>query len=294
MIWKNRKYRWIDFSDDIQNISMQDNGYGIFIQNEVHPAVLRTDTFDRANYHGGYSSETLAGGRLFTFDCILVGNTKAKRHIAWNSLVAILQPDPNPWALGRGFYDLDFKDDWGNDRTVKVKVFTVPTPDNGLDDPTIRFTFELYAEEEKIYWTEVKSETWTVGYLGGTTLPMTLPTTLSWYIGKITVNNEWNWAAPIRVSLVWNAVNPKIKNVTNGNIYRIDKTTSNLVFDNRNLDNDATKRLVVTDNWTDIRAYRSSGASVYLDPGENELVVLTDNYDTTNIVTITWRDSHLY
>jgi hypothetical protein len=42
-------------------------------------------------------------------------------------------------------------------------------------------------------------------------------------------------------------VNPKILNITNGDAYRLETTTSNLEFNNINLENDPTKRLLVTD-----------------------------------------------
>jgi len=294
MIWINRQYKWIDFTDSVQYASRVANGYGVFIQNEVHWTTTRTDVFDRANYHGGYSSETLAGGRLFTFDCIAVWSTKAQRNTIRNTIVAALQPEPNPWASNRGFYDLDFDDDWWNARTVKAKVFTPPTPTNDLDDPLIRFTFELYAEEEKIYWDTEKTTSGTVGYLWGFTLSTPLPYTTAWYINIISVTNAGNRAAPFKMQLLGEAVNPKIINLTNGNKYRIEKTTTNYIFDNRNLNNLPTERLVVMDNWLDIRAYRSSGASIYLDPWVNELVVITDNHDTTNTVEFTFRDSYLY
>ena len=294
MIGYNRQYKSLDFSDTTQETSIRTNWYGIVLQDEVHTATLRTDTYDRANYHGGYSSESLLSPRVFTFTGKIVGNTKALRHTARNSLVSKIQPEANPWSLGRGFYDLTFLDDWGNARRVSAKVFKMPEPSNDLDSPVIDFTFDLLSENEKIFWETLQTVTWWIWFVGGFTLPVTLPATLTWYAGYMTCTNNGNWASPVKISVVGNVTNPKILNITNWNKYRLTKTTTNLVFDNQNLNNDPTKSLVVTDAGTDIREYRNSGAGIYLNTGANNLVVIADSYTGTPVVTVNFYDSYIY
>jgi len=92
--------------------------------------------------------------------------------------VAALQPEGNPNIQTRGFYPLYFQDDGGNERFAICKVFTMPQPRNGLDEPTIEFTFELLSESEKIYGDQ-HIVTGNKAVVGGMTLPTTLPMPLS-------------------------------------------------------------------------------------------------------------------
>lgn len=292
MIWTNWNYKGIDFTDSVQYISKVDNWYAIFLQNEEHNTQSTMNSFERANYHGGYSSEVLVNPRYLNFTWKIVWHTKALRHEAWNTLISAIQPDPNP--ASPSFYNLTFKDDGWNDRLIYAKVETMPQASNWLDDPIIEFSFTLYSETEKVYGSTTNTATWWVGIIWWNTFATTFPTTFSWYGWTIACTNAGNRSAPIKVSVVWNIVNPKIINTTNWQKYRIDKTTSNLIFNNRNEDNDPKKRLVVTDSWVDIRWYRNSWAGIYLNPWINNLVVIWDSYDAGTTVTITFLDTYIY
>lgn len=294
MIWQNFQYRWLDLSNSTQKTQWDTLWYWIVLQSEVHTTDLSTDIFENANYHWWYTSATLAWPRLWTFSWKIMWTNKSNRDKARSDLVAVIQPDANPWSLNRWFYTLNFQDWQWNDRRVNAKVYKAPEPSFWNPcDTSFDFTFELITESEKIYW-EYKTSTWWIATVWGMTLPTTLPTTLTWYAGTISCTNSWNRSAPVRISVVGSITNPKIINTTNSQKYRIDKTTTNLVFDNTNQTNDPRKRLVVTDSGTGITGYRNSGSSVYLDPGENKIAVIGDSYDASTTVTINFYDTYLY
>lgn len=299
MLGKAYQYKWLDFTDQVQSSLLESQGYCYVLQNIDKNVPLRTDTFDNANYHGWYSSATLAGGRLFTFAGKVCALTKEKRWQAWRILMNKLQPEPNPNVLSRWFYDLTWTDDDGSLRTVKAKVFTHPQPSNGVVDPentVIDFVFELYAETEKVYDPVVNTETGGIGTHGGMTLSTPIPDYLSWFAWYIECNNEGNRDAPLKVQVVWSVTNPKIINITNQQSYRLGTptnpyTSTNLVYDNRNLNNVITERLVVTDNNVDVKKERSSWSDIYLSPWINYIIVLGTG--TAN-VTVTRRDTYFY
>lgn len=87
MIGSAFQYKGIDFTQCTQAQSYKDNGYSILLELENHPTDLRTNVSENANYHGGYTSETLANPRLFSFSGKINATSKALRHTAWNQLV---------------------------------------------------------------------------------------------------------------------------------------------------------------------------------------------------------------
>jgi len=294
MISFNFKYKWIDFTHSVQKTSLDTLGYGIFIENETHQTTLTTNTFERANYHGWYTSDTLAGLRVFSFSWRVAGKTAANRETWRRQLFSTIQPEGDLGKFDRGFYDLEFTDGLSNVKTVKCKVFNAPNVKHEKCNISGTFEFDLIAETETISGKTTKTATGWIGYLWGFTLGTPLPIPLSWYVGKITCVNSGDWVSPVRVSVVWACTNPKIINITNWNKIRIGTNTSNLIYDNRNLDNDPTKRIVLTDSGTNILQYRDSGGGILLESGTNELVVLADSYAPGTVVTVTRRDGRIY
>jgi len=295
MINKNWKYKDIDFSCSEVVSSKSLNWYSYLIRNMTMQTWLRTDFFDIANYHWSFVSETLATWRTFTFECTLYADDMAKATDWRNKLIKNLQPEANPWSLNRGFYPLYFTDWNWVDKFVYAKVTELPDPSfDSKITKTFDFTFSLYAESEKIFSTTYNSSVWSIWFQWWFTLPTPLPNSLSWYAWYISCNNIWNWSAPINVSIVWDVVNPKLINITNWNKYRIDKTITNLVFNNINLENNPTKRLLVTDAWTNISQYRNSWAWIYLDSGVNNFIVLADSFSWNPIVTVNRYNTYLY
>jgi hypothetical protein len=126
-------------------------GYVFLLTEENHDTTLRTDIFDRASFHGGYSSETLASGRIFSFTGKILSKTPLARETAMRFLISKIQPEGNPNVQGRGFYDLERDDDAGLRRYVKAKVYTAPQITKDLQKQEISFTFELLSENETIF-----------------------------------------------------------------------------------------------------------------------------------------------
>lgn len=177
-----------------------------------------------------------------------------------------LQPDFNPYSLNRGFYDLIWEDCNGVEKFVKAKVSQMPEPQGDQCGATVEFTFQLQTETPDIYSTTEKEVVGGIGVLGGFTLPTTLPTPLSGYAGTITLTNEGNWNAPIEVRVEGNVVNPRIINTTNDEAYKLETTTLDLIYNNRNPNNRPTETIVVTNLGVDIREFRRSGLGVTLSP----------------------------
>jgi len=294
MIGKARQYKWLNFTDSVQVLQQHTSWYSYIIQDNVRNTPLRTETYDRANFHWWYSSETLAWARLFTFTWKVIGTNKSNRDTARSLLVNAIKPEWNPNIQNRWFYDLLRKTDWWEDRTCKAKVYSMPNPTNWLDSPFIDYTFDLYCENEKVYDPTTQIVTWWRWYFWWQTLRTRLPSYLSWFNWYIPVTNNWDWYAPIKVQIVWQATNPQIINLTNGNRYRITWITTNMVLDNRNLLNNPTETLIVTDNWQNIKALRHSWADIFLNPWLNNIVVLTDNITETPTVYITYRHTFIF
>lgn len=75
MLIKDVTYKGISLSDDnaqANHIVLQSAEFGID---------LRTEQYDKQNYHGSYTSHTISGGRLFTFTGYVFGASKALRYI---------------------------------------------------------------------------------------------------------------------------------------------------------------------------------------------------------------------
>lgn len=272
----------------------------IVLTNVSKPIPLRTQVYEKSNFHWAYSSPTLAWWRLFTFRWSVFADSKPARWTGWKKIIDVIQPEFNPNASNRWFYDLTRETDWGIEVTVKAKVYRAPEPINGLDDAIIEFSFDLYAETEKVCSTTTKTATWNTWFFIGNALENTLSNTLSWYVWYIECENAGNRPAPVKIEVEWSAQNPKIINITNWNKYKIGNssssyTTTSLVYDNRNEDNDPTKQLVVTDLWNSIKSKRTQWWDIFLIPWTNQVVVLIDNYPgdwSFPNVTITWCDTY--
>lgn len=294
MIGKSWKYKWLDFTDSVQVLSQRSNWYSYVLQDVTREVPLRTQTFERANFHWEYSSNTLAWSRIFKFTWKIIWTTKEKRHQALSILTNAIKPEWNPDIQNRWFYDLFWKTDNWEDRTCKAKVWKMLELSNDIDSPIIDFTFELYSETEKVYWTQVKQAMWTTAIFGWMTFPATLPTVMWWFAWTIEVENKWDWYAPCKIQVVWTATSPYIINLTNNNRYKINWTTTNLIIDNTNPLNDPQKLLVVTDAWVDIKAKRALWADIFLNPWKNYFVLLTNWAWENPTIFITWRDTYIF
>ncbi len=70
--------------------------------------------------------------------------------------------------------------------------------------------------------------------------------------------NDGNRYAPVNIQIVGTCTNPKIYNLTTGEVIRIESKTENLIFDNRNLDFKEGKDWILENYGQDISAKRST------------------------------------
>lgn len=270
MIWYDRTYKWNRFSDLIGSTS------NLVLQDVERNVPLRTDIFNRANYHGTYSSNTLAWWRVFNFTGVIHG-TRAERDIARTNLVNLIQPEPNP--SDSAFYDLTWKSDSDWDRQVKAKVFQVPFPTNWLCDPFIDFTFQLYSEWPEIYDPTAVETTGFTWLITGFLIPFTLPYTAWWLVNPITITNTGNWTSGVILEVTGTITNPHIVNVTNGRHLSFTWSFDWFKVDTFTRDSITWRNYSVTSNWVDIRSKRDHWVPILLDKWENTLVVVNDSID---------------
>jgi len=296
MIWYDFKYKWIDFSDDIQLANKASNGYGFIVENVKCWLKLSTDISELANYHGSYASNTQAGGRLFTFDVNIIYDLPGDKGIWYYEIVSKIQPENNLGKYGRWFYPLEFTDYNWNELFVNAKVHGMPEPGDIDCNWSDKVSFELYAETEKIYRKTEDVATGRIGIFWWITLQHTLPTPLwdtSVWGGAILCANGWNRYAPIKLQIQGSVTNPKIINLTTMEAYRLGMTGTNIIYDNRNITNDPRDTLKVTSSWVDASKYRTTGWQIFLAPWNNYILVTADSYDPATTVTVSFYDTFI-
>lgn len=313
MIINSITYRWVNFSDS------QANTNNIVITDVNKTVNLRTQIYPRQNYHWTNSSFTLAEWRLFTFTWQIFWATKTERQNWQTRLWNIIKPEWLPDSTNDWFYELTWKDDWGTQYKLDAKVYKMPEYSNWLNDPVIKFTFELYSEKSWYKWytdqsfsswaeTERWDSTisrwdsnwtwwwvWSVIYwfFGWITLWTILWTTLwssSWNYWESLITNSWNFIAPVKIQLIWSIQNPRIHNLTNSRSYRLTWiTTTNLIIDNRE------RPFVVTNDGIDISSYRQAWSkSIVLEPWSNTILVTWDDFVPDSPLELTLSYNYAY
>lgn len=293
MLWKKFKFKNLDFTDSVQRVLQRTSWYSYPLQDKEDDMSMKTEILENSNYHGGVASHTLAGLRYFNFAGVVIGMDKTKR---W-TVRELLQQEINikPDVNANEYFDLFWDTDNDKPRTCKVKVSRpITKSSNELGSPLISYNFQLLCPSEKIYGTTWKNAQFSLGILWWFPIPYTLPHSISWYGGYVTLNNEWNRHAPIQIQIVGKCTNPKIINITNGQKYRLNAVTNNLIYDNLNLDFDQTKFLVVEDMWQNVKNLRISGGQIFLEPWINHLVVLSDDPTEDPQIFIKYRDTFNY
>lgn len=280
MIIKDITYKWFTF-DSTNNIVMNENNKTVS---------LRTDIFNKQNFHGARSSNTLAEWRLFTFSWLIYGETYQERQNAVDYINNLIKPEWIPTETNRGFYQLTFKDWNWNIFKTQAKVFRMCEFRHAVNEPIIEFSFELYSEQAWYYGFTDKvfiwEDTWNVVWVEFSTEFSFSFSTIS---NTLQINNEWDFIAPCSIRIFWDLENPIIYNNTTWTAYKLDwVTTSDLVIDNR------WSRLIVTDEWLDVSKYRWSwSSSVFLAPWINEIFIFGDNVDPAVTVTIEYNDTFI-
>lgn len=266
MIGKNYNFNWFDMTDRVSI------GLGFALQDVDITTAQRQDIRDNSNDHGSKSSRTLESGRLFSFVGKVVWITKAARWATWKLITDAINLEP--FTNEEYLHDLFFQNDEWEDRQVKVLVKEKPKWTNGLNNPDINFTFELYAPDNAVYGTVENSEAGESSFLGGTNFPNSFGDSWWDYSGAASCNNEWNYKAGCQIEVIGELINPTIKNLTNWQQYKINGTTKELVLNSKD-------GWTVTDEGVDISNKRDFGTPILLSPGVNEIAVFSEGGNAT-------------
>lgn len=118
---------------------------------------LRTDIFNRENGHGSVSTNTLASGRLFSFQGVIAGDNNDDLQDGMDILNNLIKPQG---LVGDNeFYELRWKD-WNlKEFMVMAKVYAMPQYTRDTASPLIRFSFDLYANDATYTGITLNSET---------------------------------------------------------------------------------------------------------------------------------------
>ncbi len=283
MIWKKFIYKWLDMSDENSTINN-------FVLQEVSKSTLyRTTVKNKQNYHGSDASPTLASGRLFTFNFSIFW-TRTQRANAQQKLEAVIIPEFNPWKT-TWLYALQWTNDNEIDVKIQAQVFWSITYDEMEPWTTIiNGSFELFAPDPVYQWLITKNNAWEYWRSWWTTLWTTLWVALDELLAEITFTNNWNWTAPVRITVTWNIENPKLKNITSDTYYWLTRTCTDLLFDW------TWTGLIVTDEWVNVKADRMVWSEIIrVVPGENTFLLSWTNfsYDSEVVWNIYFNDSYL-
>lgn len=283
MIIKDLTYKWVSLSDTLSSTTK------IVVLSVDKSVQLRTATFDKANYHGANSSYTLASWRLFTINWVIHGATKTDRWTWQNILNGIIKPESIPSETNKGFYDLTWKNDNWQDMKASCKVYSMPKYSHENGSPLIEFEFELYSEDATYTGTTDNTANGWYGIYGGVALPTPMSFELNDYIGEFSVNNLWNFSSKCKIQVVGAISSPKIQNITMGQYYGVFTATTNFIVDARSTP-------IITDNGTDISAYRMSGSQyIEIIPWINSIILQGSDYsaDSTVAIIITYKDTYI-
>lgn len=276
MIGKNYKYNGLDLSaSNVYNTH-------IALTDVEHITGQRTDIIDNVNDHWSIASNTLESGRLFGFTWYIFGVTKEKRGEAWRLLNDKIYIEP--FVHVDPFKKLEFQTDEWEDRWCMCKVNEKPKWTNGMNDSRIEFDFTLYSNSNEIYGKNlniVSSMSW---WFGWTSFPNSFGDSWGNTIGSSDCINLWNFRAWCSIQCVGELINPKIKNTKNGQEFKINGTTTNLMLSSM------LGKRTVTDEWLDIMYKREYWVPIYLSPWENNIIVVDDWGNEVNY-TVSWYDT---
>lgn len=276
MIGKNFRYNWLDMSP--QAVFMTN----IALSNVEALTSQRTEIKDNVNMHWSKASNTIEWGRAFVFEWYIMWITKEIRWIAWELLNEKINIEP--YLNVDPFKRLDFQTDKWEDRWVMAKVNKKPEWTNGMNNPRIEFKFELFADTNEVYWPNLKTQSFTSGIYWWTSFPNEFPD--SW--GSASYNNvctnNWNFIAGCIIQATGTLINPKIKNLTNWQEFKIDWTTTNLIL------NSLWGKWSVTDEWLDIMYKREYWQPIHLSSWDN-IIIINDDTGTIIDYTVSWYDT---
>ncbi len=271
MIGKNYRYNWFDMTD---RVAIQS---GFALQDVDITTVQRQEIVDNANDHWSSSSRTLESGRLFSFVWKVSRLTKEERWATRKMITDALNVEI--YMNTTYLHDLFFQTDEGDERQVKCLVKEKPKGSNGLHNPEINFTFDLYAPWNAVYWINEGGASWESSFFGWTSFGNKFGDAWWDFAWAASCENEGNYKAWCRIEIVGALTNPLIKNITNGQQYKINGQTTNLVLDSKDW-------RLVTDEGINISNKREYWSAILLSPGVNEIAVFADWGSAT--FTVNW------
>lgn len=276
MLGKNFKYNWYDMSaSNVKNTKC-------VLTNVESRTGQNTNIVNNANNHWSVASNTLETWRAFVFSWYIFGLNKIDRWDKRKDLVNLINIEP--YVNNNPFKKLEFQNDYWDALWCMSKVNEKPVWTNWVNDPRIIFDFTLYCDSNEIYWKTLKNISWLASSFWGTSFPNSLWDSWGNYTWWANCENLGNFKAWCEIQVLWNMVNPSIRNVTNWQFFKINWTTTNLIL------NSLLWTWEVTDEWTDIMYKRDSGTPIYLSPWNNKILVIDDNDNQVNF-NVSWYDT---
>ena len=276
MIGKNYKYNWFDFSpSNVYNTH-------VALSDVTHTTSQRTDIVDNVNDHGSTASNTLESWRTIVFEGYVFGITKHDRGVYWRALNQAINIEP--YVNVDPFYKLEFQSDDWEDLRVMAKVNTKPAGENGVNDSRIEFTFSLYCDTNEVYGATLHTATNRAWAFWWTSFANSFWDSWGDIAWVDTCVNNWNFKAWCKIEAYGTLVNPKVKNMTNWQEFKINWTTSALVLNSIWWD------WRVTDAWEDIMYKRDYWVPLFLSPWENTIIITDDTWAAVNY-TVSWYDT---
>lgn len=190
---RNWKYKNIELSN--RNVL-----YNFRVTNVDFNPSYNSDLKTFSATHGGYDSSTLSGPRIFLFSGIFYG-TKTQIEAGFTALKKIITYENFPSLSNRGFYPLYFTDQRGKSVFINAKVYK-PLEVEESDANTLKFTFTLLSEDNLYYSTTEKVIAGGIGVYGGFEIPFDIPFDLTSGTGFVTLTNDGNKPAPVRISAI--------------------------------------------------------------------------------------------
>lgn len=180
---------------------------------------------------------------------------------------------------------IDYDD---SDYTISVYVANITMDRTSPTDS--RYLLDILAEDYAILSTTQKTATVTKSTGGALSIPFSIPFSfVGGTDGSETVTNSGDVATYPVITFTGQLTNPRLKNQTNGVFVQLNTTIEagdTVVFDPK-------YKTAVKNGTTNVLGSMTSNSSyLYLDPGENQLVLTSGDDDDTGQATIVFQDAY--
>lgn len=265
-----------------------------FIALQSHPDFslsIRSSRVPLQGQHGVVQNFSYYGGRTIVFQGVIVGEDEASVIAIRDQMQNVLKLPAQPSESDPGDVTISFTDPTGRALSMVARLDAAPQFDRDLGfDMTLRFQITLFSKQISFVGSTVQTQSGTHGWRDGLlTVPFQSLKTTGFTIGsvwrnKVTINNGGNTSAKLTARLYGSDTRiinkPKVLNITNGLYFQVDTTlNSSLQY----VEINAANGTVVDHNGNDLSAYIVDGSSfVNLDVGDNDIVYLSEDNDTSN------------